>query len=165
MFLRQTLDSARAEAIGSHGVSAAALNEALGASEAALGWLRAAHASGALPLLRLPERTDDLDAIGAAGLRLGTGATDIVVLGTGGSSLGGQTLAALADVGVRGAEAFRVGPRMHFVDNLGIDYPQRRGALIDAVTLADAKRVAKSLLDTGLLVTVVGKTQGLNKTN
>jgi len=51
------------------------------------------------------------------------------------------------------------------LDNLGIDYPERRGAMIDAVTLADAKRVAKNLLDKGLLVTVVGRMQGFNKTN
>ena len=35
------------------------------------------------------------------------------------------------------------------LDNLGIDYIERRPALIDAVTLADAKRVAKRLLDAG----------------
>ena len=34
------------------------------------------------------------------------------------------------------------------IDKLGIDYPERRNALIDAVTLADTKRVAKRLLDT-----------------
>jgi zinc protease len=43
------------------------------------------------------------------------------------------------------------------LDNLGIDYIERRPALIDAVTLDDAKRVAKRLLDPGLLVTVVGR--------
>ena len=32
------------------------------------------------------------------------------------------------------------------IDNLGIDYIERRSALIDAVTLADARRVAKRLL-------------------
>ena len=47
------------------------------------------------------------------------------------------------------------------LDNLGIDYIDRRAALIDAVTLADAKRVAKRLLDTGLLITVVGRPQGV----
>jgi len=46
-------------------------------------------------------------------------------------------------------------------DNLGIDYIDRRSALIDAVTLADTKRVAKRLLDGGQLVTVVGRPQGL----
>ncbi len=47
------------------------------------------------------------------------------------------------------------------LDNLGIDYFQRRSALIDAVTLDDAKRVAKRLLDNGMLVTVVGRPEGV----
>ncbi len=51
------------------------------------------------------------------------------------------------------------------LDKLGIDYPERRNALIDAVTLADAKRVAKRLLDTKTLTVVVGRAQGLTKTN
>jgi len=50
------------------------------------------------------------------------------------------------------------------IDNLGIDYMERRPALIDAVTLADAKRVAKRLLDGGLLVTVVGRPEGVTST-
>lgn len=47
------------------------------------------------------------------------------------------------------------------VDNLGIDYIERRSAMIDAVTLADAKRVAKRLLSGGLSVTVVGRPKGV----
>ena len=47
------------------------------------------------------------------------------------------------------------------IDNLGIDYIQRRGALIDAVTIEDAKRVAKRLYGGGLLVTVAGRPLGL----
>jgi glucose-6-phosphate isomerase len=114
----QNIESARAETIGAHGVAKAALDDALKRCAEALGWVRKQHADGSLPLLRLPARTDDLDDIGKAAARLRAGATDVVVLGTGGSSLGGQTLAQLADVAVRGAEAFRSGPRMHFVDNL-----------------------------------------------
>jgi zinc protease len=45
------------------------------------------------------------------------------------------------------------------LDNLGIDYIDRRNGLIDKVTLDDMKRVAKRLLDGGLLVTVVGRAQ------
>jgi zinc protease len=45
------------------------------------------------------------------------------------------------------------------LDELGIDYISKRNTLIDAVTLADAKRVAKRLLGSGLLVTVVGRPQ------
>ena len=50
------------------------------------------------------------------------------------------------------------------LDRLGIDYIQRRGALIDAVTIADAKRVAKRLYGGGMLVTVVGRPKGLTST-
>jgi zinc protease len=50
------------------------------------------------------------------------------------------------------------------LDKLGIDYMQRRSAMIDAVTLDDAKRVAKRLFGGGMLVTVVGKPKGLVST-
>jgi glucose-6-phosphate isomerase len=141
MPLRQSIDSARKERIGPHGVDAAALNDALARSAAALDWIRARHADGALPLLRLPERRDDLDAIRAAGQRLAAGASDIVVLGTGGSSLGGQTLAQLADYAVEGAGALRNGPRLHFMDNLD---PDSYAALLAWLPLATSRFVAIS---------------------
>jgi zinc protease len=47
-------------------------------------------------------------------------------------------------------------------DGLGMDYIERRSSLIDAVTLADTKRVAKRLLQSGLLVTVVGRPEGVS---
>ena len=141
MSLKQTIDSARADAIGQNGVANAALDDALKASEAALTFLRAAHASGALPLLRLPAKTDDLDEIAQAAAQLRTDASDIVMLGTGGSSLGGQTLAALADIGVRGAEAFRAPPRMHFMDNLD---PSTFATLLGKLPLATTRFVAIS---------------------
>jgi zinc protease len=50
------------------------------------------------------------------------------------------------------------------IDNLGIDYIDRRTSMIEAVTLDDTKRVAKRLLNAGLLVTVVGKPQGVTST-
>jgi zinc protease len=43
------------------------------------------------------------------------------------------------------------------LDDLGIDYIQKRNGLVEAVTLDDVKRVAKRLLDGNLLVTVVGR--------
>ncbi len=141
MSLKQTINGARADAIGQNGVANAALDDALKASEAALTFLRAAHASGALPLLRLPAKTDDLDEIAQAAARLRADASDIVMLGTGGSSLGGQTLAALADIGVRGAEAFRAPPRMHFMDNLD---PSTFATLLGKLPLATTRFVAIS---------------------
>ena len=50
------------------------------------------------------------------------------------------------------------------IDNLGVDYIQRRGAMIDAVTIADAKRVAKRLYGSGMLVTVAGRPKGVTST-
>ena len=47
------------------------------------------------------------------------------------------------------------------LDDLGVDYFQRRADMINAVTLADGQRVAKRLLDNGLLVSVVGRPQGV----
>ena len=44
------------------------------------------------------------------------------------------------------------------VDDLGIDYIEKRNGLIEAVTLQDVKRVAKRLLDTPVLVAVAGRT-------
>jgi zinc protease len=51
------------------------------------------------------------------------------------------------------------------LDHLGIDYIDRRDALINAVTLADVSRVSKRLLDVDKLTTVVvGDPEGLQPT-
>ena len=43
------------------------------------------------------------------------------------------------------------------LDDLGIDYIVKRNGLIEAVTMADVKRVAKRFLDNGMLVAMVGR--------
>ena len=118
MALQQSIDNALERNVGAHGLAANALDTALARAEGALDWLRARHADGGLPLLRLPERRDDLPAIRDVGQRVADNATDIVFLGTGGSSLGGQTLAQLAGHAVPGVGALRPPPRLHFMDNL-----------------------------------------------
>jgi len=142
MALKQSIENAKADRIGAEGVSAPALTEMLGRTQAALDSLRARHADGTLPLLKLPQMRDDLAAIKAAAERLtGGGATDVVFLGTGGSSLGGQTLAQLAHHAVPGAGMFRAGPRLHFMDNLD---PDTFGALLRLMPLETARFVAIS---------------------
>lgn len=47
------------------------------------------------------------------------------------------------------------------LDDLGIDYIDKRNDLVNAVTMADVKRVAKRLLDANMLVTVVGRPEAL----
>ncbi|MBV9348865.1 MAG: insulinase family protein, partial [Pseudolabrys sp.] len=50
------------------------------------------------------------------------------------------------------------------IDDLGIDYIKNRNSLIDAVTIADAKRAAKRLYGSGMLVTVAGRPKGVVST-
>jgi zinc protease len=50
-------------------------------------------------------------------------------------------------------------------DNLGIDYIQRRSAMIDAVTLDDAKQAAKRLYGKGMLVSIAGEPKGVASSN
>ena len=69
------------------------------------------------------------------------GASDVVFLGTGGSSLGGQTLAQLAGYAVPGVGALRDPPRIHFMDNLD---PDSYGALLERLPLATTRFVAIS---------------------
>src|SRR5258707_13126727 len=105
MPFKQNIDSARAETIGVNGISKVALDEALRACAPALDWLRRAHADNTLPLLRLPEKTSDLDEIKQAATRLRAGASDIVLLGIGGAGRVGPTPARAAPLPVGGGRA------------------------------------------------------------
>ncbi|MGC1572409.1 MAG: glucose-6-phosphate isomerase [Pseudolabrys sp.] len=121
MSIVQSIENARQEHVGPHGIGADALKSVLARAESALDWLRARHADGRLPLLRLPETHSDLETIRDTARQLADRATDIVILGTGGSSLGGQTLAQLAGFAVPGVGALRAPPQLHFIDNLDPD--------------------------------------------
>ncbi len=127
MPITQSIDSALEKNIGAHGVADSALKAALDRAEAALETLRKRHADGSLPLLTLPGTHGDLAQIRDTGQRLAQNATDVVFLGTGGSSLGGQTLAQLAGHAVPGVDALRSPPRLHFMDNLD---PETYGTLL-----------------------------------
>ena len=90
-----------AERIGAGGLSAEEFEAVLAETAAPLERLRAARTAGTLPLLAVAARRDDLAAIAAHAERLRSDFARVVVLGTGGASLGGQCLAGLA--GGRGA--------------------------------------------------------------
>jgi glucose-6-phosphate isomerase len=136
-----SIEHARAERIGAQGVAATDLADAIGRTGEALAWLRAHHGDGSLPLLRLPAERGDLAGIGEAARRLTAGASDIVFLGTGGSSLGGQALAQLAGHAVPGLGLLRDGPRLHFMDNLD---PGTYGAVLERLRLPQTRFVAVS---------------------
>ncbi|WP_436642866.1 glucose-6-phosphate isomerase [Microbaculum sp. FT89] len=118
MPLKQTIDTCFDVEVGDTGLARAEFEAVLARTAPVLVWLREARESGALPLLSLPGKTDDLAAIREAADWLADGSTDVLVLGTGGSSLGGQTLAQVAGWRLPVSGDFRPAPRLHFLDNL-----------------------------------------------
>jgi len=119
-----------AETVGEGGLSRDTHARVLDAAGPALDRLRAARGSGARPFLTLPERRDDLADTVALAERYRDTLDDVLILGTGGSSLGGRAVAALGP--------WRMRPRLHVLDNVdpdGIDgvldglEPDRTGVL------------------------------------
>ena len=114
MDYRQSIDGCLAETVGQRGLDRESLDAMLARTVPALEKLKRWREDGSLPLLRLPERKDDIAQLKRI-LKTFRAAPrqrfrDVIILGTGGSSLGGQTLYALADQ--------RALPRLHFLDNI-----------------------------------------------
>ena len=141
MTLKQSIELALATNVGDAGIPETALEAALSVTETGLRRLREEEKSGRLPLLTLPDEVDDLPAVDMAASRLREGASDVVFLGTGGSSLGGQTLAQLRDFMVPGLGRFAGEPRVHFFDNLD---PATFAAVLDALPLETTRFAAIS---------------------
>ena len=88
-------------------------------------------------MLRVPERRDDIDAAREALATLTKDARTLVFFGTGGSSLGGQTLAQLGGWGIPGDDGNggqRDRPRTRFYDNLDPRTLERALASLDLGT-------------------------------
>lgn len=116
----QSIDDCFKSAIGSSGLAREEFATTLARLAPALRALQQDHRERRLPLLRIAEEEADLVAADAALTRLSEGAETIVFFGTGGSSLGGQTLAQLGGWNIPGvaSEAQRRRPRTRFYDNL-----------------------------------------------
>jgi len=116
-------------AIGEMGLKQAEYSEILAACFPAMEGLRRAHETMRLPLLRLPARRDDLEPLSPVARRYREDYTDVVLLGTGGASLGGQTVCALADSGY----GRRPGaPKIWFMDRVD---PESFTALMEMLDL------------------------------
>src|SRR6476619_172637 len=121
MPLVQSVEGCLEASIGASGLSPAELDRTLDRLNPRLDALREAHASGALPLLRVPEWRDDIAPAREALAALSKNSKTLVFFGTGGSSLGGQTLAQLGGWGIPGDDGNggqRDRPRTRFYDNL-----------------------------------------------
>jgi glucose-6-phosphate isomerase len=144
---RQSIAGCLSGAIGSHGLTESELGHWLEKLTPALHDLKADHASGRLPLLRLPEETADIDAAEAALDKLCEGAETVVFFGTGGSGLGGQTLAQLGGWNLPGVSCCSEGrqgkprPRTRFYDNLD---PLTLSAGLERLDLARTRFVVTS---------------------
>ncbi|MEL6373218.1 MAG: glucose-6-phosphate isomerase [Pseudomonadota bacterium] len=102
------------------GLDPAQLEATLAALEAPLQRLRQAHGYGSLAILNIVDEREDIETARAALDRLSEGARTLLFFGTGGSGLGGQTLAQLAGWNIPGAadKAQKRRPRTRFFDNL-----------------------------------------------
>ena len=120
MPLTQSIQGCLEESVGSAGLKRGTVDAYLARLEPRLASLREEHASGTLPLLRVPERRDDIEAAREALQRLTQGARTLVFFGTGWSSLGGQTLAQLGGWNIPGDDKHgsETRPRTRFYDNL-----------------------------------------------
>ena len=140
MLYQHSIERALAGQIGDGGIPDRAFGQMLMRAEPALADLRKAYEQRTLALLRVPERTDDLPALAQAANKLAD-ASDVVFLGTGGSSLGGQAIAQLADYAVSGLAVFRKGARVHFLGNLD---PSTLGAMLERLPLKTTRFAATS---------------------
>jgi glucose-6-phosphate isomerase len=124
---RQSIDGAMDGAIGRHGLTTEGFEARLARLEPAISQLKADYEARRLPLLRIAEETADIAPARDALERLCRNAHTLIFFGTGGSSLGGQTLAQLAGWNIPGLadESQRRRPRTRFYDNLDAETLQR----------------------------------------
>ncbi|UUX51893.1 glucose-6-phosphate isomerase [Nisaea acidiphila] len=113
--LRHDLSATFEDKLGDGGLSGAAFAALSGAAGASLEGLRRKKENGELPLLSLPWRMEDLELAETLSDDIRRRAADVIVLGIGGSSLGGATICRLAEKGTAFSPS---APRLHFLDNI-----------------------------------------------
>ncbi len=120
---RQSVAGSLDAAIGQHGLSTRELAGYLDRLNPAIARLQEAYRQRTLPHLCIIEEEADIAEAEAAFARLCRGARVVIFFGTGGSSLGGQTLAQLGGWNIPGVanEAQMTRPRTRFYDNLDGD--------------------------------------------
>ena len=116
----QSIEGCMEAAIGVAGLEPSAFQGRLAKLDGALAELRTHYKRGTLPLLGVPEQTEDIDEADDALARLNEGAKTLIFFGTGGSSLGGQMIAQLGGWFIPGEQRSDQTrrPRTRFYDNL-----------------------------------------------
>jgi glucose-6-phosphate isomerase len=120
---RQSIAGCLDAAIGAHGLTERELAQYLDRLNPAISRLQQAYEQRTLPHLRILEETADVAEAEIAFAKLCRGARVVIFFGTGGSSLGGQTLAQLGGWNIPGvaSETQMTRPRTRFYDNLDGD--------------------------------------------
>jgi glucose-6-phosphate isomerase len=113
----QDIANCFADRIGKHGLDRPSFDDYVARTAKALKRLRAAATDNSLPILTLPKREDEMRVMRDAVHRY-RGLGHVIVLGTGGSSLGGKTVTALADGGLGSAGHLAGKPLLWFIENV-----------------------------------------------
>ena len=139
----QNIDGCRKDAIGKHGLSDKLYDRYTGLQSEELARMKTKYRGRALAILRIAEDTKDIDDAQAALAKLSQGAETIVFFGTGGSGLGGQTLAQFGGWNIPGVcpKPAKGRPRVRFYDNLD---GNTLGSALKSLDLAKTRFVVTS---------------------
>ncbi|MEQ8603141.1 MAG: glucose-6-phosphate isomerase [Marivibrio sp.] len=110
---RQDVAACLERSVGPGGLAQASLNRLLGELDGALERLRGRFEAGELPFLGLARRNEDLQAIAGRAADYRARFKEVLVLGTGGSSLGGRALYEMA-----ASEHLGGRPALHIITNV-----------------------------------------------
>lgn len=113
---QQDIGDCLADAIGADGLTRDTLDTLLASLGDGLADVKAAYRDARLPILHLPEQRDDVAALEPIAAHYRRSFKDVVILGTGGSSLGGRALHEMA-YPRRGGERNGT-PNLHIVTNV-----------------------------------------------
>ena len=114
-YYTQDITACFAGSIGAIGLDDDTYQHFLDSADEALAVIREHHKTGTLALLDLPAKTTDLENIEAIAERYCEAFEDVVILGTGGSSLGGQSICEIA------LATGTSRPHLHFMANIDAD--------------------------------------------
>lgn len=111
----QSIDGCLQATIGDSGLDEATFDHCIKRARAGVDRIRAAHRDGSLPVFQMAEKRDDIPMIEDRAAYHRERADTVLVMGTGGASLGGQAFYALADSGFGPSGD---SPRVVFLDNI-----------------------------------------------
>ena len=148
----QKIDGCFADKIGDGGVSAAGYERCRAEAGEALERIAELTDREYMTVLKLPERRNDIDTLQQSAERLRETCSDVLVVGTGGSSLGARTLCALQTTSE---------PTLHFLENVdphGVNSllagltPEKTGTLFVSKSGGTLETIALTMVVQGWLL-------------